>query len=235
MHTDPGRKHTLQKTAIAAVTTALLATAGLLLYHFYPIIQAWMQPERMEALRQDLQRFGIGGAFALAAVQALQVISGIIPALPIQIAAGLTYGALPGLAICLGGIAAGSSAVFVLVKKYGEPVVNRIFPPEKQAKLAFLNDARRLELIVFLLYLIPAMPKDVFTYLAALTPLTWRRYLPLTLLARAPTILCSTFASGALMEGNYVQAALIFCVTAVLGLLCMLCSKRIMTFLKKHR
>lgn len=220
---------------IPAALAALAAgfAAGMVLLRFAPAIRSLTRPETMEAFRAWLGSFGLLGALVLAAAQFLQVISGIVPALPIQIAAGLTYGALPGLLICLGGILPGSALVFATVKKYGRPAVDRMFPPEKQKKLAFLNNASRLERIVFLLYLIPAMPKDVFTYLAALTPLPLGRYLMITLLARIPTIFCSTFASDALMEGNYAGAAAMFCVTACAGIACMIASPRILKFLQK--
>ena len=121
------------------------------------------------------------------------------------------------------------------VKKYGQPLVDRFFSYEKQHKLHFLHSHKRLNRIVFILYLIPAMPKDVLTYLAALTPLTLRRYLILTMVARTPTVLCSTFASGAIMEGNYTSAVLVFCISGTLGTLCLIFHKQILNRLKKHK
>ncbi|MGI5967055.1 MULTISPECIES: TVP38/TMEM64 family protein [Anaerotruncus] len=219
----------------AAAAVLLLGVCGWLIWKYYPVIQNLTQPENMAAFREKLSSFGVFGILALFCIQVLQVISGIIPALPIQIAAGLTYGALGGLAICLFGIFCGSTLVFAAVKKYGQPLVDKVFPPQKQQKLSFLYDADRLGMIVFILYLIPAMPKDVFTYIAALTPLTLRRYLSLTLAARVPTILCLTFASDALMDGNYLRAVVVFCISAALGLCGMLFSKRIMECLRRLR
>lgn len=216
------------------IFAAAIAAIGLLYFRFEPAIKSLMRPALMDAFRERLRSIGPLGAAVLAGAQFLQVVSGVAPALPIQIAAGLTYGALPGLLICLTGILAGSSLVFAAVKKFGRPAVDKLFPPEKQQKLAFLTEARRLEAIVFILYLIPAMPKDVLTYLAGLTPLSLRRYLAITLTARTPTILCSTLASGALMEGDYAQAAVIFSVTAALGILCMLLSPKILKALERH-
>lgn len=204
------------------------------LIRFYPLIQSLMQPEVMETFQKWLQSFGVLGAVVLVGVQFLQVLSGIIPALPIQIGAGLAYGAVWGLMICLCGVMLGSALVFAVVRRYGKPVVDRVLSQEKQGKLAFLQDGKRLEAIVFILYLIPAMPKDVFNYLAALTPLTMKRYLGIMITARIPTIFCSTFASGALMDGRYGQAVVVFGITATLGILCMVLSPRIMAFLERH-
>lgn len=211
----------------------LLGGAALLIWHYYPLIQSLMQPENMDLFRQRLHSFGLLGIIILLGVQILQVFSGIIPALPIQLAAGVTYGAIRGTAICIGGILIGSAIVFITVKRFGQPVLDRMFPKEKQEKLVFLHDADRLSMIVFIIYLIPAMPKDVLTYLAALTPLTLTRFLSITLIARIPTILGNTFASSALLQGNTTASVIVFCITTTLGLTCMLFSKKILTLL--HR
>lgn len=217
----------------AAVLTFCIGAIGLLIWKFYPAIMSLMQPEKMAAFRERLSAFGIWGAAALFAIQALQVISGMIPALPIQVCAGITYGTLGGLLVCMAGIFAGSAFVFAAVKKFGQPLIDRFFPLQKQRKLQFLYHHSQLDRIVFLLYLLPAMPKDVLTYLAALTPLTLRRYLLLTLTARIPSVLCATFASDAIMEENYISAVVVFCISGALGVLCMFFSGRIFAWIKR--
>ncbi len=217
----------------AAALVFGIGVIGWLIWKFYPAMAGLMQPENMAAFRERLNAFGIWGAAALFAIQALQVISGIIPALPIQVCAGITYGTLGGLLLCMAGILAGSAFVFAAVKKFGQPLVDRFFPLQKQHRLQFLYHHSRLDRIVFLLYLLPAMPKDVLTYLAALTPLSLRRYLLLTLTARIPSVLCATFASDAIMEGNYISAVVVFCISGALGVLCMFFSRQIFAWMKR--
>ena len=231
----PDRRGRFRRAAAVLAAALVLCALGRLLWRCYPAVQGLMEPERMAAFREALHSFGAAGALALAGLQALQTVSGLIPALPIQLAAGLTYGAFGGLAICLSGIAVGSTVVFLLVKRFGQPVVDRMFPREKQSKLAFLLDAKRLEPIVFLLYLIPALPKDVFTYLAALTPLSFGRFMALSMVARVPMIFCDTYASGALMAGDYGAAAAAFLAACAAGGLGMLSAPRLLRFLQKRK
>lgn len=228
------KKQTLRWIFGGLAAGILLGTCGWLIWRYYPLVKGLMNPENMAAFQEKLQSYGVLGVGVLFGVQVLQVFSGVIPALPIQIGAGVTYGALGGLAVCLAGIFAGSSIVFLVVKKYGQPVLDRVFPKEKQEKLAFLRDADQLSLIVFIIYLIPAMPKDVLNYLAALTQLTYHRFMLITLIARIPTILGNTFASSALLEGNYASAIITFCITGTLGITCMLFSKRILEWLHQR-
>lgn len=227
------KKRLLWTLAVCAAAT-LLAAAVWLIIQYYPQIKGLMQPENMERFRALLDSFGVAGALVLIAIQTAQVLSGVIPALPIQLAAGLTYGPFGGLAICMTGIFIGSTIVFLLVKRFGRPLIDRIFSRERQAKLAFLDNTDRLELIVFILYLIPALPKDVFTYLAALTPLSFRRFICISMAARIPMIFCDTFASGALIKGNYKSAVMLFIAAAVLGVFGMLLAPRLAKIFAKR-
>ena len=220
---------------LAGAAALILGALGLLCWRYYPVVQGLLEPAQMDAFRETLQSLGAAGALALGALQFLQTVSGVIPALPIQLAAGLTYGPVGGLCICLVGIGLGSTVVFLAVKRLGQPLVDRVFPREKQQKLSFLRDSRRLEGAVVILYLIPALPKDVFTYLAALTPLSFRRFLLLSMAARVPMIFCDTFAAGALMAGDYRVAAAAFGVACLAGLGGMLCAPRVLRFLRRRQ
>ena len=222
-----------KKWILAAAALAVLGLLIWLAWRFYPSVQGLMEPERMARFQEKLRAFGGWGVPVLAGMMFLQVLSGIIPALPIQICAGLTYGAIGGLLTCLAGNIAGTTVVFLAVKRYGQPLVDRVFPQEKQEKLSFLRDASRLRQIVFILYLIPALPKEVFTYLAALTPIRFRDFITISTVARIPMILCSTFASGALMEGDYTTAAVVFCLACLLGISGMLLGPRVMERMKR--
>ncbi len=212
----------------------LLCCCALGLWRLWPWLSALTRPETAETLRGFLDGLGVWGALALLILQALQVLSALIPALPIQLAAGAAYGPVGGLAICLGGVALGSSLVFGGVKKWGKPLVDRVFPLEKQQRISFLSNARQLNFLTFLLYLLPALPKDVFNYLAALTPLTLRRFLSILIVARTPTILGNTFASSALLAGDTTASILVFCFTGGLGLLCMIFCKPILSWMERH-
>lgn len=228
------KKKRLLWTLAVCAAAVLLVAAVCLIIRYYPQIKGLMQPENMERFRALLDSFGIVGALILIAIQIAQVLSGVIPALPIQLAAGLTYGPFGGLAICMTGIFIGSTIVFLLVKRFGRPLIDRVFSKERQSKLAFLDNTDRLGTVVFILYLIPALPKDVFTYLAALTPLTFRRFICISMVARIPMIFCDTFASGALIEGNYKSAVMMFVVAAILGIFGMLLAPRLAKIFEKR-
>ena len=102
----------------------------------------------------------------------------------------------------------------VLVRTFGMRLVGLFFPPDKIASVRWLRDARRFELLLFLVFLIPGTPKDLLTYVAGLGTSPIWRIVALTTIGRIPSIVSSTLAAGALGDGNYAVAA----VTVVLTL-----------------
>ena len=95
-------------------------------------------------------------------------------------------------------------------------------------KLAILNDSKKLELAVFILFLIPGVPKDALTYIAPLTRIKPSSFFLLSMLARSPAIIMSTFFGANLGEGNILEAVILFALVAVFGIIGVLYSDRIL-------
>lgn len=153
------------------------------------------------------------GRLILAGIMALQVVISLIPGGVVEIAAGTCYGGFVGGLLCLAGAAVGSSLVFLLVRRFGLPLVEAFVSREKIASLSFLQNTDRVYGLLFLLYLIPGTPKDVFNYVVGLLPINLRSFLLLSTLARAPAIFATTFCGDALIAGDYLQAGLVFAAT----------------------
>ena len=69
--------------------------------------------------------------------------------------------------------------------------------------------------MTFILFLIPGLPKDFFTFIAPLTPISIHRFVLISTLGRAPGMLITTYAGVSLLEGNYLLAVALY---GVLGL-----------------
>ena len=159
------------------------------------------------------------GRPALVGIMAVQVIISLIPGGVVEIAAGTCCGGFMGGVICLLGAFLGSAIVFALVRRFGVGLAEAFISREKLASLAFLQNTERLTAVLFLLYLIPGTPKDIFNYFVGLTPVNMSRFLLVSTLARAPAIFATTFCGDALIRGEYLTAALVFAVTAVCSVL----------------
>lgn len=157
----------------------------------------------------------VWGRPALVGIMVVQVIISLIPGGVVEIAAGTCYGGPVGGLLCLLGALLGSAVVFALVRKFGVPLAEAFVSREKIASLFFLQNTARLEAVLFILYLIPGTPKDVFNYFVGLTPVKPGRFLLISTLARAPAIFATTFCGDALFSGDLLRGGIIFAVTAV--------------------
>jgi len=156
---------------------------------------------------------------------ALQVIVAFIPGEPIEILAGYIFGAWGGMLLCLLGSALGSILIILTVRKLGMKFVTLFVEREQFENLKFFRDAKKRDLTIFIVFLIPGTPKDILTYLSGLVPMHMRKFILITSVARIPSIITSTMGGNMLGRQEYKIAILVFGITAVLTLGAMLAYK----------
>lgn len=199
-----------------ATIIGLVVFMGLLCWFVgRPMIRFVSEPEKF---RLWVDEHGIWGRLAFIGMVILQIIVAIIPGEPLEIGAGYAFGAVEGTILCLIGAVLGGAIVVLLVRRYGIKLVEVFFPKEKIMSLRFMQDSRRLELLVFIVFMIPGTPKDLLCYAVGLTNLRMRDWLWISLVARIPSIITSTIGGNALGERNYVFAAAVFAVTLLISL-----------------
>lgn len=175
-----------------------------------------------EAMKRVINSYGRYGIFIFITMQILQVIAFFIPGEVFQVAGGYTYGTLLGSIISLIGITIGSTITFFLSKLCGRAFIVRLV---KENKFSFANKILKLgstNVIVFLLYLIPGMPKDVMGYICGISDITYRDFIIYSTLGRGPCILISAYFGSKLSINNLpllVIIAFIMTFLFVLGIL----------------
>ncbi|MBQ8623473.1 MAG: TVP38/TMEM64 family protein [Oscillospiraceae bacterium] len=165
-------------------------------------------------------------------LQVLQVIVALIPGGVIQILGGVLFGGFWGTILCILGILLGTVIIYVMVKNFGKPLVEAVFDEKVVKRFSFLQDSKKLELVIFILFLIPGIPKDLLTYVAPLTPIKMTDFLLLSTLARIPAIIMSTVFGSSLSDGNIFTAIVIFVIVAVLGIVGILYKDKLLNVLR---
>ena len=191
----------------AAIIIFILLFAALAWFVGRPMIRFARQPEQF---RSWVDGHGALGYAAYAAMVFLQVVVAIIPGEPLEIAGGYAFGAWWGTALCLIGAVLGSAAVFALVRRWGRPLAEVVFPKEKLDKLQFLHSSPKRTALLWLIFTAPGTPKDLLCYFAGLTDMKWRTWLLIATAGRLPSIVTSTVGGGALGDRNYTAAAIAF-------------------------
>lgn len=101
-------------------------------------------------------------------MQVIQIVVAFIPGGPIPMIGGAVFGMVPGILLSLAGSFLGTAIVYYLVQWIGRPLLNLFVKEEHLERFSFLKNRRKMERIVFLLFLCPGLPKDALTYIVCL-------------------------------------------------------------------
>ncbi len=218
------RKKNVRWICLAAFIVAAIA----LTIAFIPVFRSLGSEQARLQFKQHVEQLGIWGWLMMLGIQVLQVIVALIPGEPVEVLSGVLYGGWGGLATCLLGISIGSWVIFSLVRWFGQSLVEAMLESEKMQKLSFLRKEKNLDMLVFVLFLIPGTPKDALTYFVPLTRMKRGRFIVLSTIARIPSIITSTFAGHTLGDGNWWMTALFFLLAAGLGIAGIVLQNRLM-------
>lgn len=236
MHNTADDKSGKRKKVIRIVSLCILVAVMIFVTIIcIPIVKMLSTEEGRAGLERLVDSNFLLGVCVYMFLQVLQVLVALIPGGVIQILGGVLFGNFWGTVLCSLGILAGSAIVFFMVRRFGMPVVEAFIDRKGIKKFEFLNDTKKLEITVFILFLIPGMPKDVLTYLAPLTKIKPSSFLAMSMLGRFPAILLSIVFGANLSEGNILAAVVIFAVVAVVGIIGILYNGKIVAYIKSRR
>ena len=170
-----------------------------------------------EGFRAYVQHHGVLGPLLMIGVTILQVVIALLPGEPFELAAGFIFGWFWGGVWCMVGTAIASACIFSLVRMFGKRVVELFFKEDKISQYAFLQNKKRLGILVFILFLIPGTPKDMLTYIVPLTPMKLGRFLWISLIAKIPSLISSTITGHLAQEENWVAAVITYGITIIIS------------------
>ncbi|MEG0221672.1 MAG: VTT domain-containing protein [Clostridia bacterium] len=212
------KRYKIVRTVILIIVLMVLVYAG---SKCLPIVQSMSSAEGREAFKVKVTDMGIKGPFYVLLIQILQMIVAVIPGEPVEMTASMCFGFFGGLALCLTGFFIGSCIIFILVRKIGVGFMQLFFSKEKIDKIknkSFFSDASKFEAALFIIFIIPGIPKDIFLYAAGLSPVKMGRFVLLATFARLPALVISNFAGTKISQGNFGFAALIYLATFLFGM-----------------
>ncbi len=210
-----GAKIALLVTAIA-LFIAFCVLIGWLCLPIYDMLKDPATQLRFEAWVQSL---GIFGVLLMLLIQVLQIVIAFIPGEVVQVLAGAMYGTWGGLLLCLAGCVVASALVFIVIRKFGRGLVVKLFGEDKLDKFEFLNESEKLDTLVFILFLIPGLPKDTLTYIVPLSNIKLTNFLVLSTIGRIPGMVASTLIGSSITDANWPLIIAVFVIIIVVGLL----------------
>ena len=133
-----------------------------------------------------------------------------------ELAAGYAFGFWQGALVCLAGSVAGALAIMGVVRLVGDRALRVLVPARRVDQLERFGASPRFELVLFVYFLVPGLPKDVMTYAAALSGMPARRVVLITTVGRIPSIAASTLASSLAADGDWRAAGIVLAVIVAL-------------------
>ena len=179
---------------IGKLILVLLAVAGLYgLFRFTPL-QEILTPENLTSLLRDL---GVAGPFALMGLMTLAVVVSPIPSLPLDLAAGATYGPFWGAVYVLIGAELGAIISFLIGRALGRDVLSRWLKRD----ITFCEQCSDHHLLGLMIMarLVPIFSFDIVSYGAGLTKMSLKAFALATLVGMAPPTFALTYLGSAVV------------------------------------
>lgn len=210
-----------------AVMAAAAGTVSLILplcWEYLPDVLAWLgDPARVRAF---VAEHAIASRLVLFSINFIQVLLAFLPGEPVELASGYAFGFWEGTAMCLVASGAATCVIWWAVRRWGWHLIDLFFDRSLVERFSWLQNSRRMGLVMLCVFLVPGTPKDFLTYFAGLTSMG---FVPVVLIAtfgRIPSIVTSTVAASALGAGE-VELAVAAVAVSVLMLVAGGCLVRV--------
>ena len=212
------KKTKLKIFKITIFIIAILICIGITIYLF-PVMKNLATKEGQIAFKERVNSTGIYGLLLLFAIQVAQIFLFILPGEPIEILAGMCYGGLWGTIFIMISSAIISVLIFLLVRNLGKEFIYDFCNEEQVKKIEnnkLFKNPKKIEMIVFILFLIPGTPKDLLTYVSGLFPIKMWRFIVISTIARIPSIVTSTLAGANIATGEWKKAIFLYLIIVVI-------------------
>ncbi|MEG1287123.1 TVP38/TMEM64 family protein [Clostridium sp.] len=173
-----------------------------------------------EELRELILSFGSYSFLAYIGIQVIQIILFFIPGELVQIAGGYIFGSLNGYILSFVGILIGSTASFLLARVLGKRFVEKIVFSEDKWMFKKMEEMKKhpgsFKKLIFIMYLIPGIPKDILGYICGVTDITLKNFVIVSMLGRTPALFISCFFGDNISRENSLMLIGIGMVCAVI-------------------
>ena len=147
-----------------------------------------------ETLSPFIKQAGIWGPPFFIFLQILQTVVPIIPGALTSVAGVFIYGHIVGTIYNYIGIVIGCAIIFYLVRLYGPAFVQSVVSKKTYDKyIGWLDEGNRFERFFIFMMIWPISPADFLCMLAALTKMTFKRYMIIILLCKPFTLVVYTY------------------------------------------
>ena len=147
-----------------------------------------------ETLSAFIKQAGIWGPPLFIFLQILQTVVPVIPGALTSVAGVFIYGHIIGTIYNYVGIVIGCAIIFYLARTYGPAFVQSVVSKRTYDKyIGWLDEGNRFERFFIFMMIWPISPADFLCMLAALTKMTFKKYMIIIVLCKPITLVIYTY------------------------------------------
>ena len=179
-------KETIIKTTVIVCLTILLTTSAFFL------IKGWIGGhfQSMDTLRIYIASFGAWAPVVLTLIQLCLTILPVCTSFTGCVVGAALFGAAGGFWTNYIGISAGSIVAYVLAKRFGVQLVNKMIPMQKyESYIEKINRSKSYPKLLFLAILLPMAPDNFLCYFSGLVNMPARKFITIIITAKPWCIL----------------------------------------------
>lgn len=195
------------------LTVFIVVALAIFIWKLAPFMKDLSTTEGQIAFKEKIDSLGFAGLLLLLGLQILQILLVVLPGEPFEVLAGMCYGAWGGCLFITVSVFITTTIIFFTVRKLGHKYLYNFFKKEKVDKVMkskLLNNQRNLEIILCILFFLPASPKDLFVYIGGLLPIKPLRFILISTFVRFPSVITSTMVGANISTGNWKMSIIIY-------------------------
>ena len=209
-----------KKKKIIALSVFIVVFIGLLIFlfsgeNFGVLKQIFNAKATKEQVQDAIASLGIRAYIVVFVLSMMQVVLTFIPAEPLHVVAGISFGLWKGMAVCFAGILVGNTIVFLLHKFFGQKLTD-YFAANVEFDFERAKKSKRIALIVILLYCLPAIPYGIICFFAATLGMRYGKYILITGIGSIPSLILDVGLGHITMSTSWGVSIAVFVVIIIL-------------------
>lgn len=165
----------------------IIGIVAVIFFIYFAVKERWFLDNQI--LLTKIKSFGLLAPLCFILIQIVQVVLPVIPGGASGLVGVMAFGAVGGFIYNYVGLVLGSICSFLLSRKFGMSIINKLFK-EKDIKKALdkINNSK-YDLIFFLIILLPGLPDDLFCYISGITKMSLKKFTLIILIGKPLTLL----------------------------------------------
>lgn len=164
-------------------------------------------------------------------IQIIQIVISVIPGQFMNMAAGWVFAFPIALILSIVGAAIGTFLTYGMAKLLGRKAMKILISPDNYNNFLKRLNSKRAYVTVFILYLVPGLPKDILGYIAGISNVKFLPFLFISLIGRLPALAVSIMVGSMLHKESYIGVVVISLMMVAISILGLINRKKVLHFI----